>query len=1543
MTLASCIDKKHEPVLKKVVEPTCVAMGYTEYYCEHCGGTYYADYTNALGHDYADANAIGVISCTERTVYQSECKRCDATYRYSKAATGHTYIEVLENEDGITYECEVCHDVLILAGDEELEEFVGSEEIFDIDPSFVFSVSAEAGKDESYIRDNLTVLDSYFYGTEHEAGASVEYTLARDGANWLVAFPDGYEWGTTYIAKLSGDLEFVDYKGSELYFGIKDDPDHENEHQYKEGIVFLRALENVSAGYYPYEMNLSENSQYIYLTLGKADGISKGDTLCVGEVTEASQLTAEADVQMGKVEDVYEISSGKWMVVLSAPELSDVFDELDVIYSADVDFDGVEVDIEKLEADIADAFYKSEQFASLLGAVKLSAGRYLEDRGYHSSALKDTVSFMNGVEVNPKVNIRGNKLNAQLDGTITLDVKNESDEQVGTITVTFASQIESSFKVDAKYKTKRWGFFTLPSVNVSVRQKDDIEFDFGVAVDIEELETLGYVRNSDTGKVHLACCVEVTRANNPSVFEKISENQMSASSRKCTRCHPENGASLENDFNGYYVDTLYCSDWEAVVEDIKKITGASGEKEVNVSLASLDIPIGGTPVKLELGFGVCFGFDLGAIMDYSCEYSQTSIYGMRLNLDDVQAFSKREESDFEQKELAVIGSASVRTGISVDASIGIVGLEQCSAGIIADVGAYADVSGVLDGEKDIFGAYLETGAFYDVDAYYKLFILSDSIGIDADKYPVGKYGYDRLYFAYDVYRERLSVGESYDIAANDLLLVRYYDIKTMKIKTDELSLNESKKYKVTLSLEDGTNCEIRDGKIVVKNSAPELFMDTLTITVSAGDDWGEYSRGSSVYYLGTSYTIKLEFNRDHVHTWADATCEEPRTCKSCGAKDGEALGHAYTYVYNDDATCTENGTESATCTRCGNVDTRVVYGTAKGHEYKNYEIVTEATCTKDAIESATCVRCPMVDTRVVSNTAKGHAFGDYVANTEATCTRNATEIATCTTCGDTDVKSIAGTAFGHSFGAYVSGKEATCEENATKVRTCKTCGAEQHQEIEGTALGHNESDWIIDLEPTETTKGERHKQCTVCGVVLMKETIPATTSQGLSYELESNQYYVVTGIGTCTDTDIVIPTSYKGLPVKKIERYAFGGCEQITSVVISETITTVGANAFSGCDSLVSVFIGSSVKSLSGGSPFNGCTALTNIEVAEGNKYYKSVDGNLYSTKACTLTPGNTLMQYALGKTDKSFKVPEFVVGIDDEAFAYCTHLQTIELSDSVSTINNDAFYMCSSLISIIIPESVTNIGFSAFAGCESLVSIDIPKSVENIGNDVFDGCDSLMSINVDKDNPNYASVNGNLYSKDGSVLIVYANGKNETSFIVPDSVKTIFDGAFAYNNNLVDVQISDSVTVIESNAFFCCEKLERVILGESVTSIGAFAFSTCLSLKEINIPDSVERIEAHAFGWCSSLRSIVLGNNLKKIGEFAFETCSKLRSITIPQSIESIDQYAFLLCENVDHIYFDGTIEQWKAIFKEENWNNMMGEYTVHCSNGDLVEVGAE
>lgn len=199
-----------------------------------------------------------------------------------------------------------------------------------------------------------------------------------------------------------------------------------------------------------------------------------------------------------------------------------------------------------------------------------------------------------------------------------------------------------------------------------------------------------------------------------------------------------------------------------------------------------------------------------------------------------------------------------------------------------------------------------------------------------------------------------------------------------------------------------------------------------------------------------------------------------------------------------------------------------------------------------------------------------------------------------------------------------------------------------------------------------------------------------------------------------------------------------------------------------------------------------------------------------------------------------------------------------------------------SSIQDITIPESyqnhsVTTIEKDAFCNCRKLRSVTIPKWITRIQENPFFGCSALTEIFVDEENPNYCSIDGNLYTKDKSVLLVYAPGKTESAFSIPASVTRVGKNAFRNCSQLTRITLPDSVESIEQGAFCDCSEIRDLILPGALKIIKKGAFMRCGNLTSITIPDSVESIEQEAFWKCLNLSNIIIPQSVTHIGARAF------------------------------------------------------------------------
>lgn len=274
--------------------------------------------------------------------------------------------------------------------------------------------------------------------------------------------------------------------------------------------------------------------------------------------------------------------------------------------------------------------------------------------------------------------------------------------------------------------------------------------------------------------------------------------------------------------------------------------------------------------------------------------------------------------------------------------------------------------------------------------------------------------------------------------------------------------------------------------------------------------------------------------------------------------------------------------------------------------------------------------------------------------------------------------------------------------------------------------------------------------------------------------------------------------------------------------------------------------------------------------------------------------------------SDKHYKYT--VVEIGELAFAHSFPLPCVEIPNTVTSIKYRAFYDCLMLSHVEISDSVTSIGEEAFRECPSLKTVTLPKSLSYLGTDVFYDCMNLEYINVDPQNEQLSSIDGIVYNKDATALLVCPGGKRTVT--IPNSVISIAKRAFVYCRNLTSVMIPNSVISIGESAFELCYDLRAVTIPNSVTSIGRKAFYNCTNLNSLTIGNSVTSIGIDAFYGCSGLTSVTIPNSVTSIGGRAFFGCTKLTSVTIGNSVTSIGYSdTFRDCDNLQTIYVQSQV----------------------------------
>lgn len=335
------------------------------------------------------------------------------------------------------------------------------------------------------------------------------------------------------------------------------------------------------------------------------------------------------------------------------------------------------------------------------------------------------------------------------------------------------------------------------------------------------------------------------------------------------------------------------------------------------------------------------------------------------------------------------------------------------------------------------------------------------------------------------------------------------------------------------------------------------------------------------------------------------------------------------------------------------------------------------------------------------------------------------------------------------------------------------------------------------------------------------EKIDASVVNGLqsvNLHPENEHFKIVDGVLFSADGEILHAVLKAGdksdsytVPdgVKTISSFAFSEVTSFKTVHMPDSVTDIEEMAFQGCDSIVSVNIPKNVTNIEPYT-FNLCTAL------------------------------------------KTFAFSGCVEVIGDHAFSACKSLESVTIPDGVKIIGEGAFYYCDSMKSITVTDGVETVGKEALGYCKALERVYISSTVEisEYGDipGIFNYCLSLESIEVAEDNKTVKSVDGVLYSEDGKLLLCYPASRKASEYTVLDGTEIICDSAFEYCDTVEDVNLPDTLLIIDKRAFYDCDGFDELVIPDSVTEIREYAF-TGIRFRKIVIGSGVKLIEAGAFG----------------------------------------------------------------------------------------------
>ena len=466
-----------------------------------------------------------------------------------------------------------------------------------------------------------------------------------------------------------------------------------------------------------------------------------------------------------------------------------------------------------------------------------------------------------------------------------------------------------------------------------------------------------------------------------------------------------------------------------------------------------------------------------------------------------------------------------------------------------------------------------------------------------------------------------------------------------------------------------------------------------------------------------------------------------------------------------------------------------------------------------------------------------------------------------------------------------------------------------------------------------------------------------------------------------TISDVAIPESINVygelVPVKIISNSVFENNDTIVSIIVPDSVTTIGDSAFSGCFNLETVTISenSQLEEINV-NVFENCTKLTSIYIPNGVTTIKerafyhcalitsiNIPNNVTTIEASAFADCSSLTsiyipnsvatigQYAFQEcsnlTTVTIAENSHLTKIETGVFRNCSSLVTFNIPNNITTIGEDAFSNCSSLTYINIPDNVTSIGYQAFYNCDLLTSIYIPNSVAAMEDQVFYSCSTLTIYCEASSKPSGWDSNWNYSNRPvvwSSYLGIHDNLDNFSYAVCLDGNDDKYIKVTEYIESDTYVVIPESINIdgedipikeIGEEAFYNNKNLISIIIPNSVTTIGNNAFEDCSNLTTVTIGENSQltTIGEYAFYNCSSLTSIYIPSGVTSISEYAFQSCSNLTTVTIGEDsqLTTIEQYAFSNCSSLVSIIIPDSV-------------TTIGNYAFYyCSDLESITIGED
>ena len=746
-----------------------------------------------------------------------------------------TYLTTAKN-----YSFAISKDTVLVAGFAPApEDMEGAhqyfEELKNCSQDFSFTIQCDRPDAEAYLINNLTIVDTSILGSEWVEHEKNNFTVERigDTNEFKISLAEGatYDEGTTYTAYLpetpegeEPDATFVDNTNSSDSLNFTIEQEETEILDYKEGLVYLfnsdvpgtdEVLLIVDDGLAEGE----EGDVIDYIVLPEVFGITVDTIFCVYYVEdEAGKPVIDEQSFFAKAQTVEPLPDGTIKVIYTLPELTEIFDNLDVYTDGEIDLEdqGVEITDETIEQ-IRYMLFTNEEFMMYVANVYEASEKALVGTGCEIETIAKT-NFVDLFDITIKPKIKGNTASIEISVAANIPIY-KAKKQVAHISfkLSINKQITVSYGASLKIKYKWW---VIP-VGVS-------SYDFWAGTKENETVTFAISAAYDTGSEGLGQLEE----NVTKELQKLKKGK-----------------------NLYY----------SKVKDEFKKQGYDVESDLVVPLFTVKYYAGIVSFNFDVNFFL--RFDAAVTVKYTSSSYEDVRVGIRSSSHGAQVY-KTVNSRVTTSDWLVAGKFDMRAGLRVELYVSIAGLSKyIKAGVGFEAGFYFTMSGCASINRGYLAAKIERGVYIKLDAYYKIFSISGSWDFVEEKWSLSSFGYDEAIVAYcnaNLNNATLSLAKNKtDLFDLTLLKVNVMNVDDVSMSIDSLDV-DSNQYTIKVTVKNGKwlSYDKNTGELIVKKGAPLYFKDQITIEVTPKyKAWSAYKTGKVCVSL-PKITLNVEFGNE---------------------------------------------------------------------------------------------------------------------------------------------------------------------------------------------------------------------------------------------------------------------------------------------------------------------------------------------------------------------------------------------------------------------------------------------------------------------------------------------------------------------------------------------------------------------------------------------------------------------------------------------------------------------------------------------------------